>query len=134
VDDLARVVVWDEGAPSSPNAVGTVDKDERDDGAVPLGLDGLALVLLVFKHMVILRVEQVSRCLGQPGVDVTCSCRILATQDTCAKLAGGDEQVHIVGADEGLGHVNNRALQGCLAVVVGSLLRDIANKLRDLDI
>jgi hypothetical protein len=51
---------------------------------------------------------------------------VLAAVQAGAKLAAGEQQRQIVGADEGLRHVGDRTMQGSLPVVVSSLLGDIA--------
>lgn len=43
------------------------------------------------------------------------------------------QQVHVVGANERLRQVNNGTGQALLSVVVGGLLRDVTDELRNLD-
>ena len=71
LDDLARVVVGDLGAPTGADAVGAVDEDHGDDGDVPLGLDLLVVVGQVVEDGVVVGVEDQPGQRAHLGEDVT---------------------------------------------------------------
>mmetsp|Transcript_121800 Transcript_121800/g.289582 ORF Transcript_121800/g.289582 Transcript_121800/m.289582 type:complete len:416 (-) Transcript_121800:1242-2489(-) len=70
----------------------------------------------------------------QAGVNVPRACVVLATLQARSELTRGNQEVDVVGTDEVLRHANNRSLQGCLSVVVGTVLAYISNKLRNLHV
>ena len=59
---------------------------------------------------------------------------VLAALEARAELPARHQEVHVVRAHEVLRHAHDRALERGLAVVVGRLLRHVADELRDLHV
>mmetsp|Transcript_16996 Transcript_16996/g.37428 ORF Transcript_16996/g.37428 Transcript_16996/m.37428 type:complete len:599 (+) Transcript_16996:369-2165(+) len=134
VDDCQRVVVRHIRAPASPNSGGPVDKHHGDAGNVEARLDHLAVLVEVREDRVVEGGEDEARQRAHPGVDVPSTGVVAASLEAGAELAGGDQQVQVVGAHEVLRHGDDRAGQGGLAVMIGAVLADVADQLRDLHV
>mmetsp|Transcript_48734 Transcript_48734/g.87596 ORF Transcript_48734/g.87596 Transcript_48734/m.87596 type:complete len:286 (-) Transcript_48734:1818-2675(-) len=133
-DDLARVVVRDVRAPSDPNAICSVHKDSGQDGTVPFRFDNEAFIVQVLEHVIVVWMEEDAGHWAKPGVDVARSRVVLSALQPCTKLTGGNQKVRVVGTHKVLCQVDDGVLQRNLAVMIGRLLRDVADKLRHLDV
>ena len=118
LDEVAWVVVGYVGAPPCADAGGPVDEDHGDDGSVPLGLDGLPIVVEVVQDLVVLLVEDGARHGGEVGKDVTGTGGVLSAIVARAELSVGEEEVDVVGPNEALSEVDDGGVEGHLAVVV----------------
>mmetsp|Transcript_33395 Transcript_33395/g.89544 ORF Transcript_33395/g.89544 Transcript_33395/m.89544 type:complete len:286 (-) Transcript_33395:1184-2041(-) len=132
--DLARVVVGHGGAPASADALRAVDEHHRHDRAVPVGLDLLAVVQLVVQDRIVQMGEDQARQWVEPGVDVPGTGRVLPALGPGSELPRRDQEVDVVGAHEILRHRDDGAGQGLLAVVVGAVLADVSDELRNLHV
>mmetsp|Transcript_10187 Transcript_10187/g.28817 ORF Transcript_10187/g.28817 Transcript_10187/m.28817 type:complete len:406 (-) Transcript_10187:349-1566(-) len=128
------VVVGNGRAPTSANAVGSVEENEGKDWEVPLGLDALPVLVQVVEEPVVLLTEQVARQRPEPGVNVPWGGAILATLQPGSELPRWEQQVHVVGPNVVLGQANNGAGKTLLSVVVRRVLRDVSRELGDLDV
>ena len=133
-DQGARRVVGHGRRPARADAVGAVAEREGQDGHVVRRLDGLAVVLEVVEHEVVVRVEDLARDGLELREDVSRARGVLAAHDARAELARGRQQVDVVRAHEVLRHADDRAREAHLAVVVGRVLGHVARQLRHLDL
>mmetsp|Transcript_58836 Transcript_58836/g.168974 ORF Transcript_58836/g.168974 Transcript_58836/m.168974 type:complete len:955 (+) Transcript_58836:1131-3995(+) len=134
VDDVPRVEVWHRSGPTCADAISTINQDHGDDRAIELRLDLSTVLVEVVQHLVIGFSENEASDRRQARVDVTRRGGILASLQAGSELALGHQQIQIVGANEVLGHAHDCLGQGRLAVVVGSMLRHIADQLSHLHV
>mmetsp|Transcript_68629 Transcript_68629/g.146958 ORF Transcript_68629/g.146958 Transcript_68629/m.146958 type:complete len:245 (-) Transcript_68629:2363-3097(-) len=124
-DDIPRVEVRHRCAPSRTDAVRAVHEEQGDHWAIVRRLDVYAFLAEVLEDRIIVLREHAAGDPRQLREDVTCSRMVLATLQPSAELAAGHEEVDIVRAHKVLRHVHDRALQGGLAVVVGTMLCNV---------
>mmetsp|Transcript_62311 Transcript_62311/g.165389 ORF Transcript_62311/g.165389 Transcript_62311/m.165389 type:complete len:225 (-) Transcript_62311:763-1437(-) len=124
-DDVSRVVVGQGCRPTCSDSISAVDQCHGDHWDIPLRLDGLAFLILKVEQRIVVGVEDEASDVLQPRVDVPCAGSILAALQACPELSRREQNVQIVGPNEGLRHAHNGTLQRSFTVMVGTVLRDV---------
>ena len=127
--NLPRGIAGNTGRPACAYALGSIDETHRDNGNVPFRFHHFAIVLQIFKNVVVRFWENVSSQGGQAGVNVSCRGMVFASFESGTEHSVWSEQVDVVGTDEVLSHSNDGLGQGHFSMVVGRVLCDVTRKL-----
>mmetsp|Transcript_67951 Transcript_67951/g.196824 ORF Transcript_67951/g.196824 Transcript_67951/m.196824 type:complete len:253 (+) Transcript_67951:735-1493(+) len=133
-DDRQRIVVRHVRAPTRPDTGGAVHEHHGDHRHVELRLDPLPVLVEVVKDRIVQGREHETRQRRHASVDVPRTRVVAAALNARAELAGGHEQVDVVGADKVLRHGYDGPRQRGLAMVVGAVLANVPDQLRNLHV
>ena len=109
-----------------------VDKNEGNDGHVPLGFDLVVVFLQVVQQRVVPWVEYRARDRSRLGEDVTSRGVVFPALVARPVLAVRQQEVQVIASDVILRKVDDGHRQTLLAVVICRMLGDVPDELRDL--
>ena len=125
-DDVNWVMRGNIGGEAGADADGAVDREEGHCREIVGRLNALAVLLQVLQENGVLLAEDRVHDRVELGVNIPRARSVLAAEEAAAELADGPQEIHVVRADEVLGHADDRGVQGRLAVMIGRVLGHVA--------
>mmetsp|Transcript_81129 Transcript_81129/g.169409 ORF Transcript_81129/g.169409 Transcript_81129/m.169409 type:complete len:245 (-) Transcript_81129:1847-2581(-) len=77
-DDIARVVIWNLGAPASADSVGSVHERKRNHRTIPIGFDSHTFLTLVVQNRVVVLSKNAAQGSGRSSENVSRGSVVLA--------------------------------------------------------
>mmetsp|Transcript_29243 Transcript_29243/g.47301 ORF Transcript_29243/g.47301 Transcript_29243/m.47301 type:complete len:215 (-) Transcript_29243:779-1423(-) len=125
-NQVARVVIRNTGRPAGANTIGAIHQDHWDDRTEETRFDLMSFLKEMLQYCIVIFRKDAARHLREAREDVSRCRMVLPPLQARAELPTRLEEVHIVASDKVLGHADDRALQGCFAMMIGALLGHVS--------